>query len=93
MRGAAVRFLLPPSGTVANIQGLELAQTMTGVREIHVDVARGEIVEPLRDDGARVGHVITDAEHVTEAVRRAEAARDAVRIETRTEDVQVANER
>lgn len=81
-RGAAVRYLTPPAGRVTAVRGVEAARAMPGVEILDVDVAEGDPVPEMVSSLCRVGHVIAEGEDAREAIDRAEAARDAIRIDT-----------
>ncbi len=81
-RGSAIRYLAPPPGTVRAIDGVEHARSMPGVKIVHVDVAVGGTVPELVSSLTRVGYVITEADTAGQAIARAEAARDAIKIAT-----------
>lgn len=81
-QGAAIRYLRPKPGRVRTILGAVEAASMPGVRVVNVSVKAGDIVPPITSSLSRVGHVIAEGRNVEEAVDNAEAARNAIRIET-----------
>ncbi|MDG9713037.1 ATP-grasp domain-containing protein [Streptomyces sp. DH10] len=78
-RGAAIRFLTPPPGTVRSIA---LPDTEGTSAEIRLDVAVGDLVRPVRSSQDRAGHVITDGRDAADAARVCEELAGRVRIET-----------
>ncbi|MGA2266274.1 MAG: ATP-grasp domain-containing protein [Phycisphaerae bacterium] len=81
-RGSAIRFLWPSPGRVQAIEGLEETRRMPGVRIVELTLKVGDEVKEITSGPARVGHVITEGKDAKEAIARAEAARDAVKIIT-----------
>ena len=55
---------------------------MPGVCIVSVDVVEGDLVSEIESSLSRVGHVIAEGKTADEAVRNAEAARDAIVIRT-----------
>ena len=81
-KGAAVRFLWPSPGRVRTIEGLEEAKHMPGVVSVELTLRPGDIMKEITIGPHRVGQVIAEGPTVQEAIARAEAARDAVRVVT-----------
>ncbi|MFF5477349.1 ATP-grasp domain-containing protein [Streptomyces sp. NPDC012935] len=78
-RGAAIRFLTPPPGTVRNIA---LPDTDGTTAEIRLDVAVGDRVRPVRSSQDRAGYVIGDGANAADAARVCEELAGRVLIET-----------
>ncbi|MFF4541722.1 ATP-grasp domain-containing protein [Streptomyces aureus] len=78
-RGAAIRFLTPPPGTVREIA---LPDTGGTTAEIRLDVTVGDPVRPVRRSQDRAGYVIADGTDAADAARVCEALAGRVRIET-----------
>ncbi|MEU6916048.1 ATP-grasp domain-containing protein [Streptomyces olindensis] len=78
-RGAAIRFLTPPPGTVRSVT---LPDTDGTTAEIRLDVEVGDRVHPVRSSQDRAGYVIADGTDAADAARVCEALADRVRIET-----------
>ncbi|MER6712824.1 ATP-grasp domain-containing protein [Streptomyces sp. NPDC006129] len=78
-RGAAIRFLTPPPGTVRDIA---LPDTDGTTAEIHLDVEVGDRVRPVRSSQDRAGYVIADGTDAADAARVCAALAERVRIET-----------
>jgi len=81
-RGSAVRFLQPRPGRVAAVDGLAEARAMPGVVGVEVRVGVGDAVCEITDCTRRVGEVIAEGPTVQEAIARAEAARNRIRVVT-----------
>jgi biotin carboxylase len=78
-RGAAIRFLTPPPGTVRRIG---VPDTAGSTAEIHLDVEVGDRIRPVRRSKDRAGYVIADGPDAAEAARTCEELADRVLIET-----------
>ncbi|WP_031484455.1 ATP-grasp domain-containing protein [Streptomyces bicolor] len=78
-RGAAIRFLTPPPGTVRRITVPGLGDSTAVVR---LDVEVGDRVGPVRRSQDRCGHVIADGADAAEAARLCEELAGRVLIET-----------
>jgi biotin carboxylase len=81
-RGAAIRFLWPIPGRVRAIEGLEETRRMPGVKIVELMLKPGDVVKEIISCAVRVGHVIAEGKDAKEAIARAEAARDAIKIIT-----------
>ncbi|MDF9817058.1 ATP-grasp domain-containing protein [Streptomyces sp. SPB162] len=78
-RGAAIRFLIPPPGTVRR---LTLPDTAGTTAEIRLDVAVGDEVHPVRSSRDRAGYVIADGTDSVDAARVCAGLAARVQIET-----------
>ncbi len=83
MRPVAQRYLFPRPGKVVAIEGLERVRQMPGVEAVVVETEVGAVCRQPTNGPCRAGMVITTAETVAQAIARAEAAVQAVQIETR----------
>jgi len=81
-RGAAIRYLTPPPGLVTDLSGIDCARSMPGVRIIEVSTEVGDLVPKITSSLARIGHVVAEGRDARDAIAKAEAARDAIRIAT-----------
>jgi biotin carboxylase len=79
-RGVAIRYFFPPPGRVASIDGAEAFAGVPWVHRLGFFVEPGEVVEPITDHTKRAGFVITTGATREEAVERAEAVVNAIRI-------------
>lgn len=80
--GAAIRFLSAEPGTVEQIGGDDAAAQDSGVVEVNLAIALGDVVAPLRSSADRCGHVIATAPDAHAATERARAAAARIRIVT-----------
>lgn len=81
-RGAGIRFLRAKPGVVMDIEGLEMANMLSGVEEVDVYVQPNDIIPPLVDASGRPGHVICSAENAKQAIDLAERAACCIHIRT-----------
>jgi biotin carboxylase len=79
-RGAAVRFLQVPPGTVTAVEGIDAAEAVPGVMHASVTVAPGDTVHELRSSWDRVGSVMACAATAAEAMKIAEQAAELIRV-------------
>jgi biotin carboxylase len=78
-RGAAVVFLVPPVGRLLEVEGIESAEAVDGVRWLRVYRQPGHVFGPLRRGADRAGAVLATGPTRDEALERARRAADAVR--------------
>ncbi|HET6683142.1 MAG TPA: ATP-grasp domain-containing protein [Gaiella sp.] len=78
-RGAAVVFLVPPVGRLLEVEGIESAEAVDGVRWVRVYRQPGHVFGPLRRGADRAGAVLATGPTRDEALERARRAADAVR--------------
>jgi biotin carboxylase len=79
---AAVRFLQAAAGRVVGIEGVAIARSIAGVREVTVAMQPGDVVHPMSWSEDRCGHVLVQGSDPESATRLARRAADAVRIVT-----------
>ena len=72
-------FLVAPVGELVEIEGIEEAQAMDGVRWVRVYRRPGHAFGPLRRGADRAGAVLATGASRGEALERARRAADAVR--------------
>ena len=80
--GAIGKFLIGRPGRVVGIHGLEAARSMPGIVAAEVYVEPGGTVFALTDGSKRAGHVLAVGADRDQANARANAAANAIRIET-----------
>jgi biotin carboxylase len=78
---AAVRFLRVEPGLVAAADGVDDGLAVPGVTSCHLSVATGDIVGDMRSSWDRAGSTMACGATADEAVARAEAALDCLRVE------------
>jgi biotin carboxylase len=80
--GACVRFLVPESGLLEAVAGVDEAEGLEGVAWVRVYPDPGAVLGPLRRGSDRVGAVLAVGASREEAVERAGRAADCVRFVT-----------
>jgi biotin carboxylase len=82
-RGAgSLRLLYPErAGTVVRVEGADEAQSLPGVKLVDLRVREGDRVNDPRENGDSFGHVIAVGETREEAVSRAAAAEERIRLQ------------
>jgi biotin carboxylase len=80
--GACVRFLVPPSGTLSSVEGLDRALAVEGVLDARVYRRPGSILTALRRGADRAGFVLATGSSRDDALARADQAADLIRLET-----------
>ena len=78
-RGAAIVFLVPPTGCLLAVEGVEQAEAVDGVEWVRSYRRPGHVFGPLRRGSDRAGAVLATGESRDEALTRARRAADAVR--------------
>ncbi|MFB6836229.1 ATP-grasp domain-containing protein [Streptomyces sp. NPDC056361] len=80
-QGAAIRFLAFEHTTVGEVHGLEDARRAPGLVRMVSTLTPGRVLTDLASSDGRQGYVICQGESTADAVAKAEAARDLVRLE------------
>jgi biotin carboxylase len=80
--GACVRFLVPPEGTLASVEGLGEATQIEGVVEARVYRRPGFRFGPFRRGSDRAGFVLAVGDSKEDALARADRAAALIRFET-----------
>ena len=80
--GACIRFLVPPTGALRAVDGLEAAESSEGVEWVLVYREPGTIFTPLRRGADRAGAVLAVGADRDEAIARADRAARLIRFET-----------
>lgn len=80
-KGAAIRFIIPPVGTVAAISGAEEARRIPGIHLVEIQCRVGQELRELESGACRIGYVIAQAETPEAAVTACEAALEKIKIE------------
>lgn len=70
-KGAVLRFLTPPTGSVLRIKGLEEAKKVKNAK-LGLFISPGEVIPPLKTDGDRVGYIIAGGETRDDAIATAD---------------------
>jgi biotin carboxylase len=77
--GAAVVFLVPPVGTLLEVEGVAEAEALPGVRWVRIYRRPGQVLGPLRRGADRAGAVLVTGATREEALERGRRAARAVR--------------
>ena len=77
--GAAIVFLVPPVGTLVDVEGVSEAEASPGVEWVRVYRRPGHVFGPLRRGSDRAGAVLATGRAREEALERGRRAADAVR--------------
>jgi biotin carboxylase len=80
--GACVRFLVPPSGVLEDVGGLEDALAVDGVVEARLYRSPGWRFGAFRRGNDRAGFVLANGESRDDALARADRAADLIRFRT-----------
>jgi biotin carboxylase len=80
--GACVRFLVAPPGELREVQGLEEAYAMPGVRGIRIYRKPGHVFRQLRRASDRAGAILATGDSREDAVGAAEQAAREIRFVT-----------
>jgi len=80
-RAAAIRFLAFENATVAGVHGLDEARKAPGVLRLVCTLEPGRVLGDIASSDSRQGYALCEGEDTADAVARAEAARDLVRID------------
>ncbi|MBQ2306155.1 MAG: ATP-grasp domain-containing protein [Clostridia bacterium] len=78
-KGAAIRYFHTGKGVLRNIENVEQAEAIPGVREISFVRRAGDAVGEIGSSADRVGFVIAQADDADSAIRACEAAVKTVR--------------
>ncbi|MDQ2814191.1 MAG: ATP-grasp domain-containing protein, partial [Actinomycetota bacterium] len=81
-RGAAVRYLTPPPGTVVAVEGWDEVRAHPAVLHAELSAGPGADIPPLHSSGDRIGLIIVGAETSTRARELAEELASSVRFIT-----------
>lgn len=79
--GSAIRYFHQHKGIVKDIQGIEEAKNIKGIKQISIVHGIGEKITDITDSGSRMGFVIAQGENADDAAQRCEEALTKIRIE------------
>jgi biotin carboxylase len=77
--GAIVRFLVPPEGTLEEVEGVEEARAVEGVQDVRIYREPGHVFGPFRRGADRAGAVLAIGGSREEALERADEAARLIR--------------
>ena len=79
-KGSAIRYFKTDTGTIKSINNISEVMKMSGIVQISIVHGIGEYVQDIRSSVDRVGFVISQGNDVLNAIKKAEEARDKIRI-------------
>ena len=79
--GSAIRYFHQHAGVIKDIQGIEKAKMMRGIKQINIVHGTGEKITEITDSGSRVGFVIAQGENADDAAYKCETALSMIQIE------------
>ncbi len=79
-KGAAIRFIIPPIGTIKEISGVEDALAISGVEVVEIQCEVGQTVGELESGASRIGYVIAQADNPQKAIEICEQALKQIKI-------------
>jgi biotin carboxylase len=85
--GAIVRFLVPPEGTLEEVEGVEEARAVEGVQDVRVYREPGHVFGPFRRGADRAGAVLAIGDARAEALERADEAARLIRFKVGAESL------
>jgi biotin carboxylase len=85
--GAIVRFLVPPEGTLEEVEGVEHARAVEGVQDVRVYRERGHVFGPFHRGADRAGAVLAVGDTRQEALDRADEAARLIRFKVGAESL------
>ncbi len=80
-RPVVQRYVFPPAGRIAAIEGLETARALPGVIEVLPGKSPGDVIPPATSSAARAVMVLATGADMAEARANAARAVEAIRIE------------
>jgi len=81
-KSSVERAILPESGKILSITGVEKARKLPGIAEIHLNYKEGDIINPLKSNIGKAGNVISVHDDLLEAIKIAEKALSIIKIIT-----------
>ena len=79
-KGSAIRFIIPPVGKVRDIQGVEEAKKICGIKSVEIQCEIGQELGELESGASRIGYVIAQADSVSDAIIICEKALQKIKI-------------
>ncbi len=83
-KGSAIRYFHQHAGVLMNIDGLDAARNIPGVKQISIVCGTSEQITDIVDSGSRIGFVIAQGENASEAIAVAEKALACVKIDIKS---------
>jgi biotin carboxylase len=85
--GAIVRFLVPPEGTLEEVEGVEQARAVEGVQDVRIYREPGHVFEPFRRGADRAGAVLATGDTREDALERSDEAARLIRFKVGAESL------
>lgn len=79
-KGSAIRYFKESLGTIKEINGIDEAKKMEGVKQISIVHNIGEKVGKIKSSSDRVGFVIAQGENSYEAIKKCESALERIEV-------------
>ena len=79
-KGSAIRYFEQHAGTVKSIDGIEDAETLSGIHQISIVHNIGEEVTEINSSGARMGFVIAQDENAEAAIKDCYDALEKIKV-------------
>ena len=79
--GSAIRYFPQSAGVIKDIQGIEEAKQIKGVKQVSIVHGIGEEITEITDSGSRMGFVISQGDNADDAAQTCEEALAIIRIE------------
>ncbi|ERI05699.1 ATP-grasp domain-containing protein [Aneurinibacillus aneurinilyticus] len=84
---AGIQFLMSKeAGTIMDIEGLEAARHLPGVKSAHITVKPGDQIQPPQNAFHRMGHVIVHSDSVEQTITLLQRAIDTIKIRVKVPD-------
>lgn len=80
-RGSAIRYFKQSVGIIKKIDGIKIAQSMPGVKQVSVVHGVGESIKDIDSSTARIGFVITQGKNAYDAEELCEKAVEVIDID------------
>lgn len=78
---SAIRYMTFEVGKIKNIEGIDLAMKIEGVKNVNFNVQVGDEITVINSSNARIGNVISQAKSAEEAVEICNQALEKIKIE------------
>lgn len=79
--GSAIRYFSQRDGVIKNIEGIENARNMPGIKQVSIVRGAGEHVTEITSSVSRMGFVISQGNDATDAAKKCENALKAIKVE------------
>ena len=79
--GSAIRYFKQHAGQIKTIDGLDQAESMSGVKQVSIVHGVGETVTEITDSGSRMGFVIAQGKNADDAAQKCETALAKIKVQ------------